>query len=122
MSGKIRDNGRISWDWAGNTTPAPPSDGLIFSSQISTLKHLVTATGHDIGLGGPQEVFSWRETATNKAVMLSGRSRAGLSQSRPSCHQIVIPVLTMGSDNHNIANNFHSEFDTNFQLRAEDEK
>ena len=29
---------------------------------------------------------------------------------------------TMGGDNHNIANNFHSEFDTNFQLTAEDEK
>ena len=28
----------------------------------------------------------------------------------------------MGGDDHNIANNFHSEFDTNFQLRAEDER
>ena len=31
-------------------------------------------------------------------------------------------ALTMGGDDHNIANNFHSEFDTNFQLRAEDER
>ena len=71
-----------------------------------------------------EEVFSWRdchhgETATNKVV--TGRA-GGAWCPRPSCRQIVVLTLTMGGDNHNIANNFHSEFDTNFQLRAEDEK
>ena len=71
-----------------------------------------TATGHDMGLDHSQEA-----RATNKVVTV----RQGWYY-RPSCHQIVILTLTMGGDNHNIANNFHSEFDTNFQLRAEDEK
>ena len=28
----------------------------------------------------------------------------------------------MGGDDHNVANNFHSDFDNNFQLTAEDER
>ena len=55
--------------------------------------------------------------ATNKVVTV----RQGWYY-RPSCHQIVILTLTMGGDNHNIANNFHSEFDNNLQLTAEDER
>ena len=65
-------------------------------SNIFLLLHLVTVTGHDMGglAAGipltawlPQEVFSWRETATlpasqpasNKAVRISGRAGRALA-------------------------------------------
>ena len=97
----------------GQPPPAPPtlSDGLIFLSQISNISSQTSSSPsassssstllRSVGMtwragitGCHRKCFHGeRLPATNKAVTIAGRGRAGLTPAwhcRPSCHLIVV--------------------------------